>query len=51
MREREEQMRATNETIGSRVFGYSIATIAILLLLSLFQAIYLKRFFKSKKII
>ena len=51
MREREEQMRETNETISSRVIGYSIATLSILAVLALLQVVYLKRFFQSKKII
>lgn len=51
IREREEQMRNTNETIHSRVVAYSIFTIVFLLALALIQTLYLKRFFKSKKMI
>jgi hypothetical protein len=51
LREREEQMRNTNKTIETRVVGYSIATLAFLLVLSAIQVIYLKRFFRAKKII
>lgn len=51
LREREEQLRITNDTIHSRVIVYSISTICILLALGIVQIMYLKRFFKSKKMI
>ncbi|CAG9326261.1 unnamed protein product [Blepharisma stoltei] len=51
VREREEEMRGTNETIHSRVVAYSIFTIIFLIALALIQVLYLKRFFKSKKMI
>ncbi|CAG9319646.1 unnamed protein product [Blepharisma stoltei] len=51
IREREEEMRNTNETIHSRVVAYSIFTIVFLIALALIQTLYLKRFFKSKKMI
>lgn len=51
LREREEQLRNTNDTIHNRVIVYSISTICILLALGITQIMYLKRFFKSKKMI
>jgi hypothetical protein len=50
VREREEQMRHTNQTIGERVVGYSVLTILMLAGLSVFQVLYLRAFFKAKKI-
>ena len=51
LREREEQMRHTNLTIHSRVISYSICTVVLLLALAVIQIVYLKRFFKAKKMI
>jgi hypothetical protein len=51
LREREEQMRNTNQTIHSRVIGYSVCTILFLLAIAFIQILYLKRFFKAKKVI
>lgn len=51
LREREEEMRATNVTIHQRIIGYSVSTIVLLLALVFLQTIYLKRFFKAKKMI
>ena len=51
LREREEQMRNTNLTIHNRVIAYSIATIVLLLCLACIQILYLKRYFKAKKMI
>lgn len=51
LREREEQMRTTNLTIHSRVISYSICTIVLLVALAVVQIVYLKRFFKAKKMI
>ena len=51
LREREEQLRNTNATIQSRVIVYSICTICILFALAIIQIMYMKRFFKSKKMI
>ena len=51
MREREERMRHTNESIHERLIAYCVLTIGVLLALSIFQLIYLKRFFVSKKVI
>ncbi|OMJ66347.1 hypothetical protein SteCoe_36828 [Stentor coeruleus] len=51
LREREEQMRNTNLTIHNRVIGYSICTIFMLLALALIQILYLKQYFRAKKMI
>ena len=51
LREREEELRLTNATIHNRVIGYSICTVLMLLCLALIQILYLKRYFKSKKMI
>jgi emp24/gp25L/p24 family/GOLD len=51
LREREEEMRNTNQTIHNRVIGYSISTIMLLLAIALIQILYLKRHFRAKKMI
>ena len=51
LREREEQMRNTNLTIHSRVIAFSICTVLLLVALAVIQVLYLKRFFRAKKMI
>ncbi|KAJ0408672.1 hypothetical protein ATCC90586_007698 [Pythium insidiosum] len=51
MREREAAMRSTNESTNSRVLWFSFFSIAVLLAMGVWQVMYLKRFFKSKKLI
>jgi p24 family protein delta-1 len=51
MREREAAMRSTNESTNSRVLWFSFLSIAVLLGMGVWQVIYLKKFFKSKKLI
>lgn len=51
IRQRETDMRGTNETIYSRITGYSIITILILCVIGILQSLYLKNFFKSKKLV
>ena len=51
LREREEELRNTNSTIHSRVIVYSIVTVSMLLGLCILQILYLKRFFRLKKLI
>lgn len=51
IKERDEQMSYTNETINSRVVNYSVVTLILLVLLALAQTVYLKGFMKSKKMI
>ncbi|TMW56317.1 hypothetical protein Poli38472_006327 [Pythium oligandrum] len=51
MREREAVMRSTNESTNSRVLWFSFFSIAVLLAMGVWQVLYLKKFFKSKKLI
>lgn len=51
LREREEQMRNTNLTIHSRVISYSLCTVVLLIALAIVQILYLKKFFRAKKMI
>jgi hypothetical protein len=51
MREREAAMRNTNESTNSRVLWFSSFSIFVLLAMGLWQIVYLKKFFKSKKLI
>ncbi|KAJ3431159.1 transmembrane emp24 domain-containing protein [Anaeramoeba flamelloides] len=48
---REEAMRNTNESTNSRVLWFSILSIIVLIATGLFQAYYLKDYFKKKKIL
>lgn len=51
MRKREEEMRSTNESTNSRVLYLSIFSMLCLLGLATWQVLYLRRYFKSKKLI
>lgn len=51
MREREATMRNTNESTNSRVLWFSFFSIVVLLGMGVWQVMYLKKFFKSKKLI
>ena len=51
MKEREEQMRSTNESTNSKVLYFSIFSMMCLAGLATWQVLYLKKFFKSKKLI
>ncbi|KAG1685230.1 Transmembrane emp24 domain-containing protein 10 [Nymphon striatum] len=51
MRQREEEMRNTNESTNSRVLYLSIFSMCCLLGLATWQVLYLRRFFKAKKLI
>ncbi|CAG9317307.1 unnamed protein product [Blepharisma stoltei] len=51
IREREEEMRNTNETIYSRVIYYTAFTIVMLILISILQIVYFQKYLKSKKLI
>ncbi|RLO00378.1 hypothetical protein DYB28_004625 [Aphanomyces astaci] len=51
VRDREASMRDTNESTNSRVTYLNAMTIAVLLSVGVWQIIYLKSFFKSKKLI
>ncbi|GAB0097791.1 Transmembrane emp24 domain-containing protein bai [Sergentomyia squamirostris] len=51
MRKREEEMRDTNESTNSRVLFFSIFSMCCLLGLATWQVLYLRRYFKAKKLI
>lgn len=51
MRKREEQMRSTNESTNDRVLYLSIFSMLVLFALALWQVLYLRRYFKAKKLI
>ena len=51
MREREAMMRNTNESTNARVLWFSFFSIVVLLGMGVWQVLYLKKFFKSKKLI
>ncbi|CAH1263238.1 transmembrane emp24 domain-containing protein 10-like [Branchiostoma lanceolatum] len=51
MRAREEEMRDTNESTNSRVLYFSIFSMCCLIGLATWQVLYLRRFFKAKKLI
>ncbi|VDK46735.1 unnamed protein product [Anisakis simplex] len=51
MRQREEEMRNTNESTNSRVLYLSIFSMMCLLGLAAWQVLYLRRYFKAKKLI
>lgn len=51
MRKREEEMRDTNESTNNRVLFFSIFGMCCLLGLATWQVLYLRRFFKAKKLI
>lgn len=51
MKQREEEMRDTNESTSARVFCFSIFSMFCLVGLATWQVFYLRRFFKAKKLI
>merc|ERR1712076_61670 len=51
MKQREEEMRDTNESTNSRVLYFSIFSMCCLVGLATWQVLYLRKFFKSKKLI
>ncbi|MCL4121592.1 UNVERIFIED_CONTAM: hypothetical protein GTU68_050022 [Idotea baltica] len=51
MREREQEMRDTNESTNSRVLYFSLFSLCCLIGLATWQVLYLRRFFKAKKLI
>ncbi|KAG8252504.1 Transmembrane emp24 domain-containing protein 10 [Homalodisca vitripennis] len=51
MRKREVEMRDTNESTNNRVLYFSIFSMCCLLSLATWQVLYLRRFFKAKKLI
>ncbi|CAG0880799.1 unnamed protein product [Cyprideis torosa] len=51
MRKREEEMRDTNESTNSRVLYFSLFSMCCLLGLATWQVLYLRKYFKAKKLI
>lgn len=51
MRKREEEMRTTNESTHSKVLYFSLFSMICLISLATWQILYLRRFFKAKKLI
>lgn len=51
MKKREEDMRNTNESTNSRVLYFSVFSMVCLCTLALWQVMYLKKWFKTKKLI
>lgn len=51
MKEREEEMRNTNESTNNKVLYFSIFSMGCLLSLAIWQVLYLRRYFKAKKLI
>ncbi|XP_030424528.1 transmembrane emp24 domain-containing protein 10-like [Gopherus flavomarginatus] len=51
MKQREEEMRDTNESTSTRVLYFSIFSMLCLVGLATWQVCYLRRFFKAKKLI
>lgn len=51
MRQREEEMRDTNESTNSRVLYFSLFSLCCLIGLATWQVLYLRKFFKAKKLI
>ncbi|XP_023017116.1 transmembrane emp24 domain-containing protein bai [Leptinotarsa decemlineata] len=51
MRKREEEMRDTNESTNSRVLYFSVFSMCCLLGLATWQVLYLRTYFKAKKLI
>ena len=50
-RKREARMRETSESTGGRIKMFGYVSISVLLLLSFWQTVYLKSFFRSKKLL
>ncbi|CAF3362060.1 unnamed protein product [Rotaria socialis] len=51
MKEREEEMRNTNESTNNKVLYFSIFSMGCLMSLAIWQVLYLRRYFKAKKLI
>ena len=50
-RDREAQLRDTNESTSNRIQWFSILSITVLLTISAWQMVYLRSFFRSKKLL
>ena len=51
MQKREARMKQTSESTASRIRFFAYVSILVLLLLSFWQTVYLKSFFRSKKLL
>ena len=51
MKKREEEMRNTNESTNNKVLYFSIFSMGCLMSLAIWQVLYLRRYFKAKKLI
>lgn len=51
MQKREEEMRNTNESTNTRVLYFSLFSLLCLISLATWQVLYLRKFFKAKKLI
>lgn len=51
MKKREKQMRDTNDSTNTRVFYQSVTSVIILMVLATWQVLYLRTFFRAKKLI
>ncbi|CAF0862257.1 unnamed protein product [Didymodactylos carnosus] len=51
MKLREEEMRNTNESTNNKVLYFSIFSMCCLMSLAVWQVLYLRRYFKAKKLI
>jgi hypothetical protein len=51
MKQREQEMRDTNESTNNKVLYFSIFSMCCLMGLALWQVLYLRRYFKAKKLI
>jgi len=51
MQQREEQMRNTNESTQSRILLFSVFSLVTLAALATWQVLYMRKFFKAKKLI
>jgi hypothetical protein len=51
MKQREEEMRDTNESTNNKVLYFSIFSMCCLMSLAIWQVLYLRRYFKAKKLI
>ncbi|XP_009801860.1 transmembrane emp24 domain-containing protein p24delta3 [Nicotiana tabacum] len=51
LKSREAEMRSVSETTNTRVASFSIASLGVCILASVLQVLYLKRYFRKKKLI
>lgn len=51
LKKREKEMRDTNESTNNRLFYQTITSVIILLVLTTWQILYLRTFFKARKLI